>query len=100
MCRVLEIFHDYLCHGFKETVVLSLISSHIPYFPNYVYCLLFENCSSTTYLQDFKTGKISPGQFSKALGPTPRHLSSNVSKGFELVGFKKLSANSKAIGAK
>jgi hypothetical protein len=28
---------------------------------------LFNNCSSETYLADFKTDEIGPGQFSKAL---------------------------------
>jgi hypothetical protein len=53
-----------------------------------------------TYLPDFKTGEIVPCRFSKSLGAFLRHLSSNKSKGFELAGFKKLSANSKAFGAK
>jgi hypothetical protein len=52
------------------------------------------------YLPDFKTDKISPCCFSKALGATPIHLSPNRSKGFELAGFEKLSANSKACGEK
>jgi hypothetical protein len=55
---------------------------------------------SATYSPDFKTGEIAPRQFLKAFGATLRHLSSNRSKGFELAGFKKLSANSKAFGAK
>jgi hypothetical protein len=36
----------------------------------------------------------------KALGIAPRNLLSNRSKGFELAGFKKLFANSKAFRAK
>jgi hypothetical protein len=59
-----------------------------------------ENCLSATYLPDFKTLEIAPCQFSKALDATLRLLSSNRSKGFELTGFKKLSANSKAFGTK
>ncbi len=59
-----------------------------------------ENCSSATYFPDCKTHKIAPFRFSKALGATPRHLSSNSSKGFELASFEKLSANSKAFGTK
>jgi hypothetical protein len=39
-------------------------------------------------------------RFSKALDATLRHLLSNRSKGFELAGFEKSSANSKAFGAK
>jgi hypothetical protein len=49
---------------------------------------------------DFKTGEIAPCRFLKALGAAPRHLSSNRSKGFELAGFEKLSANSKAFWCK
>jgi hypothetical protein len=41
-----------------------------------------------------------PWQFSKALDVTPRNLSSNRSKGFELAGFEKLSENSKAFSSK
>jgi hypothetical protein len=59
-----------------------------------------ENCSSATYLPDFKTGKIAPCQFSKAPKATLKHLSPNRNKGFELASFKKLSANLKAFGAK
>jgi hypothetical protein len=51
-------------------------------------------------LSDFKTGEIAPCRFSKALGITLRHLLSNRSKGFELAGFEKILANSKAFGAK
>jgi hypothetical protein len=61
---------------------------------------LKENCSSATYLPDFKNGEIAPCRFSKALGATLRHLLSNRSKRFELAGFEKISANSKAFGAK
>jgi hypothetical protein len=39
--------------------------------------------------------RMPPCHFSKALGATPRHLSSSRSKGIELAGFEKLSANSK-----
>jgi hypothetical protein len=59
-----------------------------------------ENCSSATYLPEFKTGEIAPCQFSKALGATLRHRLSNRSKRFELASIEKLSANSKAFGAK
>jgi hypothetical protein len=55
---------------------------------------------SPTYLPDFKTGEIVPCWFSKSLGATLRHLLSNRRKGFELAGFEKISANSKAFGAK
>jgi hypothetical protein len=51
-------------------------------------------------LPDFKTGEIAPCWFSKALGTTLRHLLFNRSKEFELAGFEKISANSKAFGAK
>jgi hypothetical protein len=44
--------------------------------------------------------KLTPHWFSKALGATLSHLFSNRSTGFELAGFEKLSANSKAFGAK
>jgi hypothetical protein len=37
--------------------------------------------------------------FSKALGATLRNLLSNRSKGFDIAGFEKLSANSTAFGA-
>jgi hypothetical protein len=44
----------------------------------YAACFSKENCSSATCLPDFNAGKIAPGQFSKAIGPTPRHqLSAN-----------------------
>jgi hypothetical protein len=56
-----------------------------------------ENWSSATYLLDFKTSETAPCRFSKALGATLRHLSSNRSKGFELASFVKLSENSKAL---
>jgi hypothetical protein len=51
-------------------------------------------------LPDSKTGEVAPWRFSKPLGATLRHLLSNRSKGFELAGFEKISANSKAFGAK
>jgi hypothetical protein len=66
----------------------------------YAACFSKENCSSATYLPDFKTIEIAPCRFSKALGPTPRQLLSNSNKGFEPAGFTRLSANSKAFGAK
>jgi hypothetical protein len=59
--------------------------------------LLKENCSSATYLPDFKTGAIAPCWFSKAIGATLRHRKSNRSKGFELADFKMLLANSKLL---
>jgi hypothetical protein len=60
-----------------------------------------ENCSSATYLPNFKIGgEIAPCRFSKALGATLRHLPFERSKGFELTGFEKLSTNSNAFGAK
>jgi hypothetical protein len=48
-------------------------------------------------LPDFKTGNIAPCRFSKALGTLLRHMPSNRSKGFELAGFEKFSANSKVL---
>jgi hypothetical protein len=54
---------------------------------------------SATYLPDFETGEVAPRRFSKALGATLRHLLSDRSKGFELAGFEKISANLKALGA-
>jgi hypothetical protein len=57
------------------------------------------NCSSATYLPNFKTGEVAPCRFSKALSATLRHLLSNRSKGFEIAGFEKISENSKAFGA-
>jgi hypothetical protein len=45
-------------------------------------------------------GEIAPCLFSKALGATPRLVSSNRGKRFELAGFKKLSENSEAFGTK
>jgi hypothetical protein len=59
-----------------------------------------ENCSLAAYLLDLKTGEIAPGRYSKVLGATARLLSSISSKRFELAGFEKLAANSKAFGAK
>jgi hypothetical protein len=53
-----------------------------------------------TYLPDFKTSEVAPCRISKALGATLRHLLSKGSKGFELAGFEKISANSKPFGAK
>jgi hypothetical protein len=57
-----------------------------------------ENCSSETCLPDFKTSQIAPCQLSKALGVSAINLLSNRSKGFDLTGFEKLSANSEAFG--
>jgi hypothetical protein len=57
-----------------------------------------ENCSSATNSPELKSGKIAPCWFSKALGASQRNLSSNRSKGFEFLGFEKLSVNSKAFG--
>jgi hypothetical protein len=45
-------------------------------------------------------GEVTPCRFSKALGTTQRNLLSYRSKGFELAGFEKITANSKAFGAK
>jgi hypothetical protein len=52
-----------------------------------------KNCSLETILTDFKTCKISPGQFSKALGAALRNLLLNRSQQFELAGFQKLFAH-------
>ncbi len=49
--------------------------------------LSLENGSLET---DFITGKLGPGQFSKAVGSALRNLFFNRSKGFELTGFEKL----------
>jgi hypothetical protein len=49
-------------------------------------------------LPDFKTGEITPCRLSKALGASPINLLSTGSKGFDLAGFEKLFANSKAFG--
>jgi hypothetical protein len=46
-----------------------------------------------------KPARLLLAGFQKLLGTTPRHLSFNRSKGFELTGFKKLLAISKAFGA-
>jgi hypothetical protein len=51
-------------------------------------------------LAGFQDRQNGSGQLSKALGAATRHLLSNRSKGFELAGFKKLSANSKGFRAK
>jgi hypothetical protein len=51
-------------------------------------CFYNENCSSATYLPDFKTGKIAYCRFSKTFGAARRHLSSNRSKGFEISSFE------------
>jgi hypothetical protein len=34
-------------------------------------CFSNDNCSSATYLPDFKIGEIAPCRFSKVLGVTP-----------------------------
>jgi hypothetical protein len=51
-------------------------------------CFSKENCSSATYYPDFKTGEIPPCLFSKALGATPRLVSSNRGERFEVAGFE------------
>jgi hypothetical protein len=56
--------------------------------------------SSATNLMVLKTSEIGPGRFSKAFGVSPRNMLPNSGEGFELVSFEKLSANSKAFGAK
>jgi hypothetical protein len=56
-----------------------------------------DNCFIGNQFARFQNRQDCPLQVSKALGATPRKLSSNRSKGFEFAGFKKLSANSKAI---
>jgi hypothetical protein len=47
-----------------------------------------------------KTSEIGPGWFSYAISATLRNLFTNRNEGFELTGFKNLSENSKAFGAK
>jgi hypothetical protein len=51
-------------------------------------------------LAGFQNRRVGSGWLSKALGEAPRNLLSNMSKGFELAGFKKLFANSKGFRAK
>jgi hypothetical protein len=51
-------------------------------------------------LAGFQNRRVGSGRLSKALGAAPRNLLSNRSKGFELAGFKKLFANSKAFRGK
>jgi hypothetical protein len=51
-------------------------------------------------LAGFQNRQVGSGRLSKALGAAPRNLLSNRSKGFELAGFKKLFANSKALRTK
>jgi hypothetical protein len=51
-------------------------------------------------LAGFQNRRDGSGRLSKALGAAPRNLLSNRSEGFELAGFKKLLANSKAFRAK
>jgi hypothetical protein len=51
-------------------------------------------------LAGFQNRRNCSGRVSKALGAATRNLLSNRSKGFELAGFKKLSANSKGFRAK
>jgi hypothetical protein len=75
---------------------------HWPAFKSGGHCVAHfskENCLSASYFPVFKTGEVAPCRFSKALGATLKHLLSNRSKGFELAGFEKISANSKAFGA-
>jgi hypothetical protein len=50
-------------------------------------------------LAGFQNRRVGSGRLSKALGAAPRNLLSNRSKGFELVGFNRLLANSKAFQA-
>jgi hypothetical protein len=51
-------------------------------------------------LTGFQNRRVGSGWLSKALNTAPRNLLSNRSKGFELAGFEKLFANSKAFRAK
>jgi hypothetical protein len=51
-------------------------------------------------LAGFQNWRVGSGRLSKALGAAPWNLLSNRSKGFELDGFKKLFANTKAFCAK
>jgi hypothetical protein len=51
-------------------------------------------------LAGFQNQQVGSGRLSKALGAAPRNLLSNRSKRFELAGFKKLLANSKAFRTK
>jgi hypothetical protein len=53
-------------------------------------------------LAGFQNRRVGSGRLSKALDTAPRNLlpESNRSKGFELAGFEKLFANSKAFCAK
>jgi hypothetical protein len=55
---------------------------------------------SELVLAGFQNRQVGSGRFSKALCPATRNLLSNMSKGFEFAGFKKLFANSKAFRAK
>ncbi len=55
------------------------------------------NFSSEIYLEGLKTDESASDRFSKALGTAPKNLFSNI---FELAGFEKLLANSKALVAK
>jgi hypothetical protein len=66
-----------------------------------LYCPLFkrELFISNLFL-DFKTSKIAPCRFSKALGATPRHLSANRSKEFELTSFENFQDICQPIGVK
>ncbi len=59
-----------------------------------------DNCSSATYWPDFKTGEIALAGFQKLsaqLWDIYGICDINGSKGFELAGFKKLSANQKLL---
>jgi hypothetical protein len=51
-------------------------------------------------LAGFQNRRVGSGRLSKAIDTAPRNLLSNRSKAFELAGFEKLFANSKAFGAK
>jgi hypothetical protein len=54
-------------------------------------CLLFKReLFIGNLFAAFQNWRDDPCRFSKALGATPRHLSSNRSKGFELIGLKSL----------
>jgi hypothetical protein len=68
-------------------------------------CPLFKRkwfIATYPYLQGFKNRRdcLPPCRFSKALGRTLRRLLSISWKGFEFAGFKKLTANLEALGAK
>jgi hypothetical protein len=68
------------------------VGAMLPAFQNKIVC-------QQPIFQISKPARL-PLPFSKALSATLKHLWSYMSKGFELAGFKKLSANSKASSAK